>query len=128
MNGPDHYRTAEEMKQKAKQAGQDKDGASVVVYMTSAQFHATMSLAAAVAATIPGVHGQPQEWNKALASSPGRERAVKCRWPSCLTKEQEQLLVEEITQESETGEPCHIYLDKYPQDQRQVCGCKEGKP
>ena len=48
-----------------------------------------------------------------------------CVWPSCLNREQAELLTREILQEEMTGEPCSIYLDAYPFDQREVCGCRE---
>lgn len=48
-----------------------------------------------------------------------------CTWPSCLTEEQGKLLGQEIYQEEVTGEHCNIYLERYPFDQREICGCRE---
>lgn len=68
MNGPQHYREAEKKHQLARHAGRMKDGAAAVLYMSAAQFHATMAQAAAIAAFIPANHVDAEEWYAATAA------------------------------------------------------------
>jgi hypothetical protein len=49
-----------------------------------------------------------------------QEEPPKCRWPSCLTKEQQGELAKEVTRQMLGEEP-----SPPPPDQRLVCGCVE---
>jgi hypothetical protein len=49
MDGPAHYVEAEKSFHKAKEAARLTDGASAVLYMQAAQWHAIMALTAATA-------------------------------------------------------------------------------
>jgi hypothetical protein len=52
MDGPTHYEEAEKSFHKAKEAARLVDGASAVLYMQAAQWHASMAQAAATAESI----------------------------------------------------------------------------
>lgn len=70
MDGPEHYQRADVSFEKAKKAGAAVDGASAVLHLQAAQFHATMALAAAVAQLVQ-LNGQARVglvsyWNKAF--------------------------------------------------------------
>lgn len=49
MDGPSHYVEGEKSFAKAKWAAKEMDGASAVLYMQAAQYHAIMAAAAAIA-------------------------------------------------------------------------------
>lgn len=61
MDGPDHVVAAEASFAKAQAAGLGMDGATAVLQMQAAQFHATMALVHVVAALIPP--GSPRDYN-----------------------------------------------------------------
>lgn len=66
MDGPSHYMEAENSFEKARQAAAATDGASAVLYMQAAQWHATMALVAAVTATIPRWLWEWEMWEDAV--------------------------------------------------------------
>lgn len=70
MDGPTHYAEAEKSFAKAQEAGREKDGASAVLHMQAAQYHATMALAAATAATVEE-HWKWIPWEGHLYPDPG---------------------------------------------------------
>lgn len=70
MDGPEHYQRADASFEKARKAGAASDGASAVLHLQAAQFHATMALAAA-AGQLVQLNGQGwaniiARWDKAF--------------------------------------------------------------
>lgn len=61
MDGPDHVIAGERSFSRAQTAGRQKDGATAVLQMQAAQYHATMALVYAVSALIPP--GSPRDYN-----------------------------------------------------------------
>lgn len=57
MDGPQHYTEAEALFAKAQKAARELDGASAVLYMQGAQWHATMAL---IGVTVD--QGPPGPW------------------------------------------------------------------
>ena len=69
MDGPRHYQRGDESFQKARMSAAAADGASAVLFLQSAQFHATMALAAAVAQLVQLNTRNPgliERWNEAF--------------------------------------------------------------
>jgi hypothetical protein len=76
VDGPSHYIEAEKSFKKAQMAASVMDGASAVLFMQAAQFHATMALAGATGET--ATLGEStwsranQDWYKAFAHNPNQ--------------------------------------------------------
>ncbi len=70
MDGPSHYMEAEKSFRKAQDAAAKTDGASAVLYMRAAQWHATMALVAAVASTMPRDLWNWEMWEEAIYNPP----------------------------------------------------------
>lgn len=66
MDGPTHYAEGEKSFKKAQEAAYNVDGASAVLYMQAAQWHATMAVAAALAELIPPGTTQGYNWRQQL--------------------------------------------------------------
>lgn len=73
MTGPEHYLAAEASHTKAQGAARQCDGASAVLYMQAAQYHATMALAAGtVFGSLGGSASYEEEenWRNAIFNKP----------------------------------------------------------
>lgn len=66
MDGPTHYIEAENSFRKAQNAAAQTDGASAVLYMQAAQWHATMALVSVVADLIPPGTARDYNWRQGL--------------------------------------------------------------
>lgn len=81
MDGPSHYIEGEKSFRKAQEAAALADGASAVLFMQAAQFHATMALAGAMGET--ATLGEStwsranQDWYKAFNHNPNQPEAQR---------------------------------------------------